>query len=133
MAVITDISLWELIKHLGSWLTNLRRAGSQRKEASIGALRAVILAARDTTVYVRQLNDTGLQDHHEETRLSLMWTELSFRLTDLGLNKLAKRCDIKGRFWANPNQFEDGFLDKADVSLEKMEQLARQMVVEIER
>lgn len=133
MAVITDISLWELIKHLGSWLSNLRRAGSQRKEASIEALRAVILAARDTTVYVRQLNDTGLQDHHEETRLSLMWTELSFRLTDLGLNKLAKRCDIKGRFWANPDQFEAGFLDKADVSLDKMEHLARQMVVEIER
>lgn len=133
MAIVTDIGLWELIKHLGQWLSNLNRAGEKRKQESIEALRAVILAARDTTVYVRQINDTGMQDHHEETRLSLMWTELSFRLGDLGLSKLAKRCDIKGRYWSNPDQFDTDFLNKADISLAKMEKLARQMVSEIER
>jgi len=133
MAVVTDIGLWELIKHLGQWLSNLNRAGEKRKQESIEALRAVILAARDTTVYVRQINDTGMQDHHEETRLALMWTQLSFRLSDLGLSKLAKRCDIKGRYWSNPNQFDADFLNKADISLVKMEALARQMVAEIER
>lgn len=133
MAVVTDIGLWELIKHLGQWLSNLNRAGEKRKQESIEALRAVILAARDTTVYVRQINDTGMQDHHEETRLALMWTQLSFRLSDLGLSKLAKRCDIKGRYWSNPNQLDADFLNKADISLVKMEALARQMVAEIER
>jgi hypothetical protein len=62
-----------------------------------------------------------------------MWTELGFRLEDLDLLKLAKRCDIKGKYWADPVHYDSEFLNKADVGLERMEQLARQMVPEIER
>ncbi len=133
MAVITDISLWELIKHLKQWLTNLNRASSARQRRSIEALRAVVIAARHTQAYVRLLNDTTNQDHKQEAKLSEMWTELGFKLTDLGLSKLAKRCDIKGRYWADPNRFDNEFLQKADVGLERMEQLARQMLAQIER
>lgn len=132
MAVITDISLWELIKHLKQWLTNLKRASNARQRQSIEALRAVVIAARHTQAYVRLLNDTLNQDHAQEAKLSEMWTELGFRLTDLGLSKLAKRCDIKGRYWADPDQFDSEFLQKADVGLERMEQLARQMLAVIE-
>ena len=108
-------------------------AGKARKLESVSALRAVIVAARYTGAYMRRLHETGQQDHAEEARLSEMWTKLSFMLTDLKLSKLAKRCDIKGRYWANPTQFDPEFLEKADIGLERMEQLARQMVVEIER
>jgi hypothetical protein len=132
MAVVTDISLWELIKHLKQWLTNLNRASSARQRRSIEALRAVVIAARHTQAYVRLLNDTTNQDHKQEAKLSEMWTELGFKLTDLGLSKLAKRCDIKGRYWADPNRFDVEFLQKADVGLERMEQLARQMLAQIE-
>jgi hypothetical protein len=61
-----------------------------------------------------------------------MWTELGFRLNDLKLTKLAKRCDIKGRYWADPARYDSNFLEKADVGLERMEQLARQMISKIE-
>jgi hypothetical protein len=132
VAVITDISLWELIKHLKQWLTNLNRASNARQRQSIEALRAVVIAARHTQAYVRLLNDTVNQNHAQEAKLSEMWTELGFRLTDLGLSKLAKRCDIKGRYWADPDQFDSEFLQKADVGLERMEQLARQMLAVIE-
>ena len=133
MELITDISLWELVKHLKQWLVNLKKAGKARKTESIDALRAVIVAARQTSAYVRRLNDIGQQDHAEEANLTAMWTELSFKLADLKLSKLAKRCDIKGRYWANPAQFDAEFLQKADAGLETMERLARQMVAEIER
>lgn len=133
MAVLTDISLWELIKHLKQWLTNLNRASNERQRQSIEALRAVVVAARHTQAYVRRLNDTARQDHSQEAKLSEMWTELGFRLDDLGLAKLAKRCDIKGRYWADPARFDSEFLQKADVGLERMEQLARQMLVQFER
>ena len=133
MALITDISLWALIRHLGQWLTNLRRAGNERKRQSIEALRAVIVAARHTGVYLRKLNGGAKQDHAQEAKLSQMWTELGFVLQDLGLGALAKRCDITGRYWADPAQFEREFLEKADVGLARMEQLARQLVAEIER
>lgn len=132
MALITDISLWALIRHLGTWLNNLRRAGEARKRQSIKALRRVITAARTTRAYLRKLNDTARQDHAQEAKLAEKWTRLGFELKDLGLGALAKRCDITGRYWADPAQFEAEFLDKADVGLARMEQLARQMVAEIE-
>jgi hypothetical protein len=132
VAVISDISLWELFKHLRQWLGNLSRAGSDRKRQSIEALRAIVVAARHTQVYVRQLEGSGRQDHATEAQLAEMWTDLGFRLTDLGLSKLAKRCDIKGRYWAYPDQFNNDFLQKADVGLERMEQLARQLIASID-
>lgn len=132
MALVTELGLWELLKHVKQWLTNLGRANARRKRESIDGLRAVILAARSTSVYLRRLNETATQDHSEEAKLAGMWTELGFRLTDLGLHKLAKRCDITGRYWADPKQFDAEFLHKADVSLVNMERLARMMVADIE-
>ena len=132
MALISDSVLWELFRHLKSWLTNLQRAGDKRKRESIEALRAVVVAARHTQAYLRRLRDHVGQDHAEEARLAGMWTELGFRLGDLELTRLAKRCDINGRYWADPEQFDDDFLHKADVGLARMEQLARQMIAAIE-
>jgi len=133
MALLTDTLLRELFRHLGSWLANLQRAGGARKRESIDALRAVVVAARHTQAYLRQLRDSAQLNHREEARLAGMWTELGFRLKDLGLTNLAKRCDISGRYWADPERFDDDFLRKADVGLERMEQLARQMIAEIEK
>jgi len=132
MALISDSVLWELFRHLKSWLTNLQRAGDARKRESVEALRAVVIAARHTQTYLRRLRDHGKQDHAEEARLASMWTELGFRLGDLELTSLAKRCDISGRYWADPDQFEEDFLRKADIGLARMEQLARQMIAQIE-
>ena len=133
MEIVTHLSLWELIKHLSRWLANLSRAGDARKRQSIVALRKVITASRQTRVYIRQLDETGIQSHATESALAVNWTNLGFELNDLGLNKLAKRCDIKGRYWADPQQFEPEYLDKADIALDRMEQLAGQMVAGIER
>lgn len=132
MAPISDISLWQLFKHLSQWLGNLSRAKQQRQRESIEALRAVVLAARHTQAYLRQLEDTGNQDHATEAKLAGLWTELGFRLIDLGLTKLAKRCDIRGRYWANPKNLDADFLQRADIGLERMEQLARQLLAKVE-
>ncbi|HKJ52644.1 MAG TPA: hypothetical protein VKB27_14155 [Gammaproteobacteria bacterium] len=123
--------LWELFRHLKQWLVNLDRAGEKRKHESIEALRAVTLAARATRVYLRRIAGTAQTDHAEEARLSQMWTRLGFQLKDLGLGTLAKRCDVSGRYWADPSQFDREFLDKADVGLERMEQLARRLLAEL--
>jgi hypothetical protein len=132
MAVISDISLWQLFRHLSQWLGNLSRAKQQRQRESIEALRAVVVAARHTQAYLRQLDDTGKPDHAGEAQLATLWTELGFRLSDLGLSKLAKRCDIRGRYWANPDELDEEFLQRADVGLERMEQLARSLLADIE-
>ncbi len=129
--ILTGISLWELVKHAGSWLGNLKRAKNARKQESIDALRKVVIAARKTSVYMRQLQEAGKRSHETEAELAVLWTELGFALQDLGVTKLAKRCCIKGKQWADPSQFDKDFLEKADVGLEKMEQLANEVLLEI--
>lgn len=128
--LVTSVSLSELLRHTASWLRNLHRASTARKQESIKALRGVISASRKTAVYVRQLNKKRERQFDKENELSEMWTDLSFRLYDLGLSQLAKKCDLKGRHWADPEQFDDKFLQQADLSLEAMEKLAKQILKE---
>lgn len=130
--VVTAISLWELVKHAASWVANLKRASDARKRESKAALRGVIVAARKTAVYVRQLRDTGQSSHAVERELATLWTELSFKLEDLGLEKLAKRCRIKGREWADPSRMDATYLEKSDSGLDRMEQLALEVLREID-
>ena len=96
MAEISAGLLWDLFKHARSWLVNLNRAGERRKRESKEALRGIILASRQTAVYLRQLEDSGRRDHEAERRLSTRWTELGFELEDLGIGKLAKRFTEDG-------------------------------------
>lgn len=131
MEGLTTGLLWDIFTHARSWLANLDRAGKLRKQQSIQALRGVITAARETAVYLRQVKDSGKPNHQTEAHLSILWTELGFALEDLGINKLAKRCQIKGKHWSNPKQYDDNFINKADVSLERMEQLARQILHQV--
>ncbi len=129
----TTTLLWDIFKHVRSWLANLNRAGVSRKKQSIKALRGVITAARATAVYLRHIKDSGQPNHQTEAHLSVLWTELGFALEDIGIDKLAKRCQIKGMLWANPKQYDKDFIIKADVSLERMEQLARQILNQVKQ
>ncbi|BAO44200.1 hypothetical protein [Thiolapillus brandeum] len=106
MEPLTSSTLESLFNHGSRWLANLRRAKSARKRESVKALRQVILAARETAVYIRKLNDSDERDHDIERHLSLLWTEPGFCLEDLELKKLAKRCQIKGKHWADPGHYE---------------------------
>jgi len=133
MAEISAGLLWEIFTHARSWLANLNRAGEQRKRQSIQALRGIITASRQTAVYLRQLEETGLRDHPTEQNLSVRWTELGFQLEDLGITRLAKRCQITGKHWSDPSHYDREFLEKADVSLDRMERLATEILHQIKR
>ena len=132
MDVVTDLNLWTLIRHAGRWLVNLSRAGRARREASRAALRGVVVAARRTRRYLRAVDEAGERDATREAELSALWSELGFRLADLGLGKLAKRCDVTGRYWADPETFDAHFLAQADVGLERMERLAREVLATLD-
>lgn len=125
--------LWDFFKHACRWLVNLRRAGDARQRASIDAARATVSAARETAVYLRQIQDTGKRNHATERQLTGQWTRLGFQLEDLGLTKLAKRCQITAKHWSNPAHYDEDFLDKADVSVDRMERLALEIISRMER
>lgn len=130
MEGVTARLLWEILKHVRSWLANLDRAGEARKRQSIEALRHTVTAARQTGVYIRQLEDSRTRDHALERQLAARWTELGFELQDLGMAGLAEKCQIRGRQWSDPVRHDRVFLAKADTSLERIERLALEILDE---
>ena len=134
-AVVLSVSDWiTIITHVKKWVTNLLRAKSERKKESKEALRAVIKAVRETTIYLRILREERPKSIAREKKLFLLWTELSFRLEDLRLKKLAHRCSILGRYWADPEAFTKNFLDSADIGrLLDIEKLAYASLKELKK
>ena len=68
--LLTPTAIWPLIKNANQWLVNLRRASKNRQLESIATLKKVILAARKTAVYVRQLEDTKQRHYPTEDELA---------------------------------------------------------------
>lgn len=128
---ITESTLKALLANLGRYLANLARAGRQRKEESRKALQGVIRATRQTKVYLRALNTRGKRDFSKEERLTDTWTKLAFELKKLGVETLAKRCDIAGGYWSDPERFSDAFLDQAKVRLQDLEMEARALLAKL--
>ncbi|MBL0085171.1 MAG: hypothetical protein IPP44_00410 [Ideonella sp.] len=116
--------------HVATWVRNLSRAKAARKQESLLALSKVIAALRMTQAYSRGLSQ-GHQNHSTEADIAVKWTEVGFELERLGLASLAKKCDIKGRYWADPNQFDEEFLLQAKTDLASVEKLARELQTKI--
>lgn len=116
--------------HVAAWLRNLSRAKATRKRESLQALNKVISALRMTQAYSRGLSQ-GERNHSTEAAIAGQWTELGFELEQLGLDALAKKCDIKGRYWADPSQMDPAFLAQAKTDLATVEKLARDLQVKI--
>ncbi|EAU53741.1 hypothetical protein [Mariprofundus ferrooxydans] len=118
-----------IISHAKKWLTNLRRAKESRKEESKEAIRAVITAIRKTTLYLRQAEQEG-KSYEREEGLSMEWTRLSFKLEDLGLKDLARKCMLKGKYWADPKTIDSKTLERAEMKLSEVEALAASLLEE---
>jgi hypothetical protein len=130
---MTAVEWLNLVTHLKRWLSNLLRARTKRKAESKEALRSVIRAVRETEIYIRQLKEGGKKSIKAEEKLSLRWTDLSFLLGDLKLEKLAKRCEIKGRYWADPSRYDSDFLNKVGTKLPEVERVALLALAEISK
>ena len=130
---VTQTTWLALFTHLKKWATNLRRANMARKAESMDALQDVIRAVRKTAIYLRRIKRRGDRTEEKEEELSLMWTNLGFKLEDLNLSSLARKCQISGKHWSDPEHYSQDFLNKADVSLESIEKLALTLIQEIKK
>ena len=122
-----------IITHVKKWVTNLLRAKEKRKRESKDALRAIIRAAQETWLYLRDLRQGGSKSIDKEGSLSLLWTELSFKLDDIGLKSLSERCSMMGRYWADPALFDDESLNTAQDRMFNIEHIAQEGLDEIEK
>ena len=126
--------LLSLGKFVLQWLQGLNRASGERKAECIKALDRVIAATRETQRYCTE-RDCGRVDSHKEGQLAGMWTDLSFELDRVGVKKLAKRCDVKGRYWGargSSEKFSEEWLNQADITLESVSRLARRIKVGVQ-
>jgi hypothetical protein len=126
-------SLLSLSKFLLQWLQGLSHASEARKVRCIDAIDRVIAATRETQRYCTE-RDRAEVDSQKEGQLASMWTDLSFELERVGVKKLAKRCDVKGRYWGargSQEKFSEEWLNQADITLEAVAQLARRIKAEI--
>jgi hypothetical protein len=119
-----------LATHVATWLRNLARARSARQQESLQAINHVIAALRMTQAYSRGLKE-GHKNHSTEGEIAAQWTRLAHELERLGLMALAKKCDITGRYWADPSQLDEVFLKQAKTDLASVEKLARDLEVKI--
>ncbi len=130
-SAVAESALKALLANLGRYLANLARAGAKRREESRRALEGVIRATRQTKVYLRALDDHGKRDYQKEERLADTWTKLSFELRKLDVKALAKRCDIAGGYWSDPDKFSVSFLKKAKARLQDLELEARTLLAKL--
>ena len=128
---VTESAVKALLGNLGRYLANLARAGAKRREESRKALEGVIRATRQTKIYLRALNENGKRDYKKEERLADTWTKLSFELHKLDVKALAKRCDIAGGYWSDPDKFTLEFLKKARARLKDLEFEARTLLAKL--
>ncbi len=116
--------------HVATWLRNLSRAKSNRQQESLQAVNKVIQTLRMTQAYSRGLQE-GQKNHTTEGAIAVQWTELGQELERLGLTALAKKCEVAGRYWADPSQLDAEFLRQAKTDLASVEKLARDLQVRI--
>jgi hypothetical protein len=87
-------------------------------------------SALPVTLASKDLPDEGRTNIDTEADLAEMWTMLGMELRRLGEEKLGKRCDMKGRYWADPQKFSETFWEDADITLDSVEELAQRLRVE---
>lgn len=121
----------ELAAHVVRWLSNLGRARASRQRESLRAVNRVTALMRKSTAYHRG-RAAGRQNFDMEAVLAEQWSLLAHELQELGLAALAKRCDVMGRYWADPATLSPEFLDQADISFQSVERLAADLAARIQ-
>ena len=129
--ILPASSVASLLKFLLQWLRSLSEASAERKAECVNAIDGVLVGVRRTEHYIRARKEGGA-NLRTEGELAEMWTSLGFQLEALGVRKLAKRCDVKGQYWASPQKFSEEWWAQADIGLDSVARLARQIKAEVQ-
>src|SRR5438105_15750073 len=88
--------LLELVAQPSEMSQNPPSNDEQREYAVTSLMRAL----NETEIYYGNLRHENT-DRSKEAELSRMWTEVSREIRPIDA-ELARRCELKGRFWADP-------------------------------
>jgi len=82
------------------------------------ALTSFLRALNETEIYYGTLRNSG-KDRDREEELSRTWIEVSQELCIVDL-ELAKRCELKARYWADPVGWSAPELENAHITIYEM-------------
>ena len=112
------------------WFGLLRKEKLERGERERRAIKALYVALNETVLYFRRLDRPYLarskkekaefeRSVQTEEALSRLWIEASVELR--GVNSdLAKRCYLKGIYWADRDGWSDDDVRRANIKLKRV-------------
>jgi len=119
--------LINLFGHVIGWLKTARDVKASDKEEYKKALLTLYLAANETRIYIATLKRRKRPDRDREARLSRLWSEAAVELREIDPD-LAKRCLLKGEYWADPTRWTDQQIADARISLKELFDRARELL-----
>jgi hypothetical protein len=94
-----------------------RRTTSKRQSEkdSESTLKALLTALNETQIYI------GKRRKHKSTeaKLSRLWTAAALRIRSYDID-LAKRCQMKGVYWTNPDSWSDDDIEKTRIAIDEV-------------
>jgi hypothetical protein len=76
-------------------------------------------ALNETDIYLARLRKGRPESQREEADLSRVWTEAAAALRGVD-DDFAHRCQLKGRFWADPDSWTVEELEKAQIGIKEV-------------
>jgi hypothetical protein len=109
-------------------LRELEREKLQREEDNRRehALTAFLRALNETEIYYGSLRDSD-KDRDREEELSRLWIDVSRELLVVDV-ELAKRCEAKAKYWADPIGWTPQAVERAQIAIHEMRSALHQLI-----
>ena len=114
---------------LKEWFEAISSHKKRRDEEHEEAIEALYTALNETRIYIGRINRAGESHRDEDTeaKLSRLWTKASRKLRKVD-SHLAKRCFMKGDYWANPDGWTEEDIARARIQIDKVFRAARRLL-----
>src|SRR5437762_128109 len=114
---------WILERLLELEREKLQREEDNRREH---ALYAFVRALNETEIYYGTLRNSG-KDRDREEELSRLWIDVSRELFVVDV-ELAKRCELKAKYWADPVGWTLQAVEPAQIAIHEMRSALERLI-----
>jgi hypothetical protein len=97
----------------------IRNSGGQQRDLADRALVAIYTASNETRSYLASLQKGKTRNFEKEGDLSRLWAIASIPLRHFD-EDLARRCELKGEYWRNPDEWTVTDISNARIGLDKV-------------
>lgn len=97
----------------------IRNTRGQRRDLADRALTAIYAASNETKTYLAGLRRGKQRNLDKEGQLSHLWGMAAIPLRHFDAD-LAARCELKGEYWRNPEEWTVADINDAKIGLDRV-------------